>query len=46
MAEFPAPTDGLLLTYLVVSHDVATWRTPCRHAPRPPALTPACGIRR
>jgi catechol 2,3-dioxygenase-like lactoylglutathione lyase family enzyme len=26
MAEFPAPTDGLLLTYLVVSRDVARSR--------------------
>jgi catechol 2,3-dioxygenase-like lactoylglutathione lyase family enzyme len=26
MAEFPAPTEGLLLTYLVVSHDVARSR--------------------
>ncbi len=26
MAEFPAPTDGVLLTYLVVSRDVARSR--------------------
>ena len=26
MAEFPAPTEGVLLTYLVVSHDVARSR--------------------
>lgn len=26
MAEFPAPPDGLLITYLVVSHDVARSR--------------------
>jgi catechol 2,3-dioxygenase-like lactoylglutathione lyase family enzyme len=26
MAQFPAPTDGLLLTYLVVSRDVARSR--------------------
>ena len=26
MAEFPAPADGLLLTYLVVSRDVARSR--------------------
>jgi catechol 2,3-dioxygenase-like lactoylglutathione lyase family enzyme len=26
MAEFPAPTEGMLLTYLVVSRDVARSR--------------------
>jgi catechol 2,3-dioxygenase-like lactoylglutathione lyase family enzyme len=29
MAEFPAPTDGVLLTYLVVSRDVARSRRFC-----------------